>query len=134
MDAAAVTVRLAVPADVGPLADVMARAFYDDPPFACMLPEPRTRQVRSRRLFATILRAGALERGGVEVAVEGGAIVGGAIWLRPGTGNRPRSGNCGPCRSHGSMPTSLRSRMSRGGRDPGRRLVDATVWLPYSRN
>jgi len=84
MDRNTVTVRLAVPADSGPLAEVMARAFYDDPPFVWMLPEPRTRQVRARRLFATILRAEALRHGGVEVAVEGGAVAGGAIWLPPG--------------------------------------------------
>jgi GNAT superfamily N-acetyltransferase len=89
MDRQVVTVRLAGPADVEPLAEVMARAFYDDPPFVWMLPEPRTRHVRARRLFAAILRDGGLGHGGVQVAVEDGAVVGGAIWLPPGRWNPP---------------------------------------------
>ncbi|HET9895392.1 MAG TPA: GNAT family N-acetyltransferase [Streptosporangiaceae bacterium] len=84
MDSQAVSIRPATRADVGPLADVMARAFYDDPPFVWMLPEPRTRHVRARRLFATILRAEALGHGGVEVAVQDRTIIGGTIWLPPG--------------------------------------------------
>ncbi len=84
MDSQALSVRPAVPADVGPLAGVLARAFYDDPPFVWMLPDSRTRQLRARRLFATILRAEAMRHGGVEVAIQGGAVVGGTIWLPPG--------------------------------------------------
>ena len=84
MDSDAVSVRPATSADVGPLAEVLARAFYDDPPFVWMLPDPGTRHVRARRLFATILRTEALGHGGVEVAVQDSAIVGGTIWLPPG--------------------------------------------------
>ena len=42
------TVRPATAADVKPLATVMARAFYDDPPFIWMLPDPATRLERAR--------------------------------------------------------------------------------------
>jgi GNAT superfamily N-acetyltransferase len=78
------TVRLATAADVKPLAAVMARAFYDDPPFIWMLPDPKTRLKRSRRFFATLARGEALARGGVDVALVGTEVVGAAIWRPPG--------------------------------------------------
>jgi GNAT superfamily N-acetyltransferase len=84
VDHTAVTVRPAQAADVRPLAAVLARAFYDDPPFAWMLPNPADRLGRLDRLFATIVRAEALGLGGVEVACAGGRILGGTIWLPPG--------------------------------------------------
>lgn len=80
---AGVTARHAVPADVGELARVLGRAFSDDPPFIWMLPDEPSRQRRARGLFTTILRCHALKYGGVEVAVDGAAIVGGAVWLPP---------------------------------------------------
>jgi GNAT superfamily N-acetyltransferase len=55
-----------------------------DPPFAWMLPESATRQLRARRLFATIINVEALGFGGVEVAIKGDTVTGGAIWLPPG--------------------------------------------------
>ncbi len=79
-----VTIRPAARADVRPLAAVLARAFHDDPPIMWMLPQPATRQSRTRRMFATILRTEALGHGAVEVACAGAEILGGAVWLPPG--------------------------------------------------
>lgn len=78
------TVQPATAADVQPLAMVMARAFYDDPPFMWMMPDPATRLERARRFFATLTRGQALAHGGVDVARTGGEIAGAAIWLPPG--------------------------------------------------
>jgi GNAT superfamily N-acetyltransferase len=78
------TVRPATAADVRPLARVMARAFYDDPPFVWMLPEAATRLKRLGRFFATLTRGEALAHGGVDVACAGGEIAAAAIWLPPG--------------------------------------------------
>jgi len=78
------TVRPATAADVRPLAAVMARAFYDDPPFMWMLPDPGTRLKRSRRFFAALARGEALARGGVDVALVGAEVAGAAIWRSPG--------------------------------------------------
>jgi len=78
------TVRPATAADVKPLAAVMARAFYDDPPFIWMLPDPKTRLKRSRRFFAALARGEALARGGVDIAFAGTEVVGAAIWRPPG--------------------------------------------------
>lgn len=79
-----IAVRSARAADVRELAQVLSRAFYDDPPFMWMLPDARSRERRARGVFKTILRSHALKYGGVEVATDGGTIVGGAIWLPPG--------------------------------------------------
>ena len=79
-----VSVRPASAADVRPLAEVLGRAFEDDPPFVWMLPDARTRVARNRRFFETLVRAEALGHGGVEVACLGGVIVGGAVWYPPG--------------------------------------------------
>ena len=76
--------RPATAADVKPLAAVMARAFYDDPPFCWMLPGRKTRLKRSRRFFAAVARGEALARGGVDVALVGAEVVGAAIWRPPG--------------------------------------------------
>jgi GNAT superfamily N-acetyltransferase len=80
------TVRPAVAADVKPLAAVMARAFYHDPPFMWMLPNPRTRLKRSRRFFAALARDKALAHGGVDVVLVGTEVAGAAIWRPPGQG------------------------------------------------
>ena len=79
-----VTVRPATAADIRPLAEVLGRAFEDDPPFVWMLPDDRTRATRNRRFFETLVRTEALAHGGVEVACADGAIVGGAVWYPPG--------------------------------------------------
>jgi GNAT superfamily N-acetyltransferase len=77
-------VRPATAADVKPLATVMARAFYDDPPFMWLLPDPKTRSKRLRRFFAVLARAAALAHGGVDVALVGTEVVGATIWRPPG--------------------------------------------------
>lgn len=86
-----VSVRPVVRADVRKLADVLAKAFYDDPPFMWMLPDDKTRLARSRGIFTTVLHIEALRHGAVEAAwdAESGAIVGGAIWFPPGTWPSP---------------------------------------------
>lgn len=73
------------------LADVLAKAFYDDPPLMWMLPDGKTRHARTRGLFTTVLRAEALRHGAVEAVWDGelGGIVGGAIWFPPGTWPSP---------------------------------------------
>lgn len=76
--------RPATAADVKPLAAVMARAFYDDPPFMWILPNPATRLERERRLFVTLTRSEALAHGGVEVALVDNQIAAAAIWRPPG--------------------------------------------------
>jgi GNAT superfamily N-acetyltransferase len=78
------TVRPATSADVKPLAAVMARAFYADPPFMWVLPDPATRLRRERRLFATLTRGEVLTDGGVDVAFVGTELAGAAIWRPPG--------------------------------------------------
>ncbi|HEY1698870.1 MAG TPA: GNAT family N-acetyltransferase [Trebonia sp.] len=85
MTVTVVSVRPAEHADVSKLADVLARAFDDDPPFVWALPEDATRRARMRTGFAATLRA---EEGHATVDVardaDSGAIVGGAIWFPPG--------------------------------------------------
>jgi GNAT superfamily N-acetyltransferase len=87
MAAMTVSVRPAVRADVRMLADVLAKAFYDDPPFMWILPDDRTRLARSRGIFSAVLQAEALRHGAVDAAWDGesGRIAGGAIWFPPGT-------------------------------------------------
>jgi len=84
MAAQTLSLRPATSADVTPLASMLARAFYDDPPFVWVLPDRRTRQVRLERLFVAMLRGEIPGRGTVEVAWSGKRIAAGAIWLPPG--------------------------------------------------
>jgi ribosomal protein S18 acetylase RimI-like enzyme len=89
VDAKTLSIRSATSADIAPLAAVLARSFYDDPPFAWVLPDPRSRMVRLERIFATILRAeisghGISGHDAVDVAVSGDRLAGGAIWMPPG--------------------------------------------------
>lgn len=78
------TLRKAAPGDVGTLAAVLARAFYDDPPFVWLLPAPGTRLARLTLLFTALAGIEALPYGGVDLAREGADIAGGAVWLPPG--------------------------------------------------
>jgi GNAT superfamily N-acetyltransferase len=80
----AVTVRPATAADVTPLAEVLARAFHDDPLLSWMLPREHVRRARAQGMFSTVIRAEALRHGAVEVACAGDKIVGGTVWLPPG--------------------------------------------------
>ncbi|MBO0805006.1 MAG: GNAT family N-acetyltransferase [Nocardiopsaceae bacterium] len=83
-DSLAVALRPATSSDVGTLAAVLARAFYDDPPMTWLLPDPATRLRRLTRMFATIIGIESLSHGGVDIAHAGKEILGGAIWLPPG--------------------------------------------------
>jgi GNAT superfamily N-acetyltransferase len=78
------SVRPATVGDIAPLATMLARAFYDDPPFVWVLPDPGTRLARLERIFAIMLRGEIPGRDAVEVAWIGDRIAGGAIWLPPG--------------------------------------------------
>jgi GNAT superfamily N-acetyltransferase len=91
MTATAVSVRPAGRAENRVLADVLAKAFYDDPPFMWVLPDETTRHARTRGIFTTVLRAEALRHGAVDAAWDGesGRIVGAAIWFPPGTWPSP---------------------------------------------
>jgi GNAT superfamily N-acetyltransferase len=77
-------VRPATSADVKPLAVVLARAFYEDPPLIWLLPDPARRLGRVTRMFATVIGIESLRYGGVDIACDGEKILGGAIWLPPG--------------------------------------------------
>ena len=72
-------------ADAREAADVLARAFHDDPTFSWILPVEDTRNRRLRRYFVTELRHESLRHGGVEVARDSGRIAGVAAWFPPGT-------------------------------------------------
>jgi GNAT superfamily N-acetyltransferase len=78
-------IRPASRADIRPVADVLAKAFYEDPPFVWMMPDDRTRHWRTRQLFDIVIRHEALRHGAVDVAWDGGAVAGAAIWFPPGT-------------------------------------------------
>ena len=88
VDSPTLVVRPATASDVDNLADVLARAFHDDPPLAWLLPDPATRPARLRRMFRTIIGIESLQHGGVEVVSAGQddaqEIAGGAVWLPPG--------------------------------------------------
>jgi len=91
MTTTAVSVRPAGRADVRALAGVLAKAFYNDPPFMWLLPDDKTRLARNRRMFTTTLRAEAIRHGAVDAAWDddAGGIVGGAIWFPPGAWPSP---------------------------------------------
>jgi GNAT superfamily N-acetyltransferase len=69
---------------VNALAAVLARAFFDDPPMAWLLPDSDTRLSRLTRMFAAMIGIESLRYGGVDIACEGEEILGGAIWMPPG--------------------------------------------------
>jgi GNAT superfamily N-acetyltransferase len=72
-------------AEAPEIADVLARAFHDDPAFLWMFPVEGSRARRLRRYFITELQHEALRHGAVEVACADGRIVGAAVWFPPGT-------------------------------------------------
>lgn len=73
-------IRDAVPADRGPIAAMLARAFADDPAMAYIFPDPRDRAKRLPRLFALLFDEDApgmrLVTGDAQAAT---------LWQRPGT-------------------------------------------------
>jgi GNAT superfamily N-acetyltransferase len=80
-------VRPARKGDVRELARTLARAFYDDPVTAWLVPEEKARTAKLARLFATMTRHHHMARGGVEVAgapdKPDGAIGAAALWDPP---------------------------------------------------
>jgi ribosomal protein S18 acetylase RimI-like enzyme len=77
-----VEVRKATEADVPALARSLARAFFEDPVFAWLLPDASDRLERAERGFAFYLRRIYLEHDECYTLDGGG---GGALWLPPNT-------------------------------------------------
>ena len=71
-------------ADVRSLSKVLARAFYDDPVMAFMLPDDEARAKALPPMFATLTRHHFLSRRGTEVASRGGTIGAATLWDPPG--------------------------------------------------
>lgn len=69
--------------DIGELAGVLSRAFYDDPVSMWMLPDDRSRAAGLAAYFGAATRHHHLAGGGVEVARDGPAIGAAALWDPP---------------------------------------------------
>jgi len=83
------TVRPFVRADLSATVSTLARAFDNDPVMTWIFPDERMRHRRLPSFFASTLRAISLRYAGTEVAVLDGRVLGGAIWLPPGTWRPP---------------------------------------------
>lgn len=75
-----VSVRPAIPDDFGPLAEVLARAFYDDPVTAWFYPDAARRMRHARRFFGIRLRQLAIH----ELIYTTPEQTGAALWAPPG--------------------------------------------------
>ena len=75
--------RAAHKADIRELSGVLARAFYDDPVMAWVLPDDVARLERLARVFTAITRHHHLAGGGSEVACDGSSIGAAALWDPP---------------------------------------------------
>jgi ribosomal protein S18 acetylase RimI-like enzyme len=82
-DVSELTVRPAIRADVPELADVLGRAFFDDPPFVWVLPDDDVRRRKLAGLFKLLVTTIHLPRGGCEVAVRDGRVAAGSMWDPP---------------------------------------------------
>ncbi|MCV7302877.1 GNAT family N-acetyltransferase [Mycobacterium barrassiae] len=69
---------------VGGMATVLARAFYDDPVMSWMLPDDRTRLKSLTRAFSGLARHHFLPRAGSEVARRDGSVGAATLWDPPG--------------------------------------------------
>lgn len=74
------TVRQARPDDFGPLAEILARAFYDDPVTAWFYPDAARRLRQGRRFFAIRLR----QLAGFGLIFTNDEQSGAALWAPPG--------------------------------------------------
>lgn len=63
---------------------MLARAFYDDPQFAWLMPSERSRPARLRRFFGTLLRLEGFGLADIDVIGVGGNVTGAAVWFPPG--------------------------------------------------
>jgi GNAT superfamily N-acetyltransferase len=71
--------------DAAETAQMLARAFYDDPVFGWFFPAEGSRHRRLRRFFVTELHHESLRHGAVEVACVDGHVAGAAVWFPPST-------------------------------------------------
>ena len=70
--------------DAAQTAQILARAFHDDPVFGWIFPGESSRDRRLRRYFETELDHESLRHGAVEVACVDGRAAGAAVWFPPG--------------------------------------------------
>lgn len=77
-------IQVAGGAEAAEVAQMLARAFRDDPVFRWLLTAEGSRPRRLRRYFVTELLHRALRHGEVEVARVDGRVAGAAMWLPPG--------------------------------------------------
>jgi hypothetical protein len=82
---AGLEIRVAGRGDTAETAQMLARAFHDDPVFDWCFPAEGLRHRRLRRYFVTELHHESLRHGAVEVACVDGRVAGAAVWFPPGT-------------------------------------------------
>ena len=114
------SVRKASAEDAPRLADVLARAFQDDPGWSHLLPDPSDRTRRLRLFFETELSGIALAQGLVWTTEE---VVGAAVWAPPEGWRVPITATLRETppmvRVFGRhLPLALRSRLRMEGRHP----------------
>ena len=80
-------IRVAGRGDIAQTAQMLARAFGDDPVFGWFLPAEGSRHRRLRRYFTTELHHESLSHSAVEVAHVEGHVAAAAVWFPPGTGS-----------------------------------------------
>ena len=85
-----IVVRPARRDDVGALSRALSRAFFDDPVMRWMLPDDDVRTRKLHRVFEALVKYHHLSRGGVEVAEDGSALGGAALWDPPGRWRQSR--------------------------------------------
>jgi GNAT superfamily N-acetyltransferase len=83
------TIRAIGRPDVRPTAAMLARAFYDDPLMAWILPDERIRRRRLAAFFAMTMRGASLRHEGPEILLTGGQVLGCGNWMPPGTWRPP---------------------------------------------
>lgn len=79
----AIDVRPANKPDIAPLAQMLGRAFYDDPVSVWMLPDEAARTAQLATYFGTSTRVHHLAGNGVEVACDGSTVGAAALWDPP---------------------------------------------------
>ncbi|WP_460568274.1 GNAT family N-acetyltransferase [Humibacter soli] len=78
-----VVIRAATLADAAAIAEMMSRAFHDDPVMRWVVPHAAGRPRRLRRLYEAIVRHEGIPMGATDVAVREGVVVGAAVWRPP---------------------------------------------------